>query len=170
MNRVRLTRSTDISFHPALKMCYDLCQEIEKLPASEEETRTVTLAGHLMDHINCLVHGEPIEYLQGSAISFCCDRHGDVGLVSMEIDHCIPHDFIRLHLGCGCRMEQRGTDLNDWKRIRDNEEWCCDAFRTNWPQIHQGLEMAARNGTPTKFDELHFCPWCGQEIDYFKKT
>ena len=37
----------------------------------------------------------------------------------------------------------------------------CPAWSRNWPHIDRGLRMAALNGTPTKADNLKYCPWCG---------
>lgn len=42
---------------------------------------------------------------------------------------------------------------------------CCKAGVINWLRISSGLEMAARNGTPTKFDMPTYCPWCGKRMD-----
>ncbi len=37
--------------HPTHKAIYDLCQEIEKLPASDQQTKVVTLAAKLQDDV-----------------------------------------------------------------------------------------------------------------------
>ena len=43
----------NISKHPLLEQAYNLCREIEKLPASEEQTFVITKASRLVDFINC---------------------------------------------------------------------------------------------------------------------
>ena len=37
----------NINEHPLYKAIYDLCLEIEKLPASEQQTKVVVMAGEL---------------------------------------------------------------------------------------------------------------------------
>lgn len=37
--------------HPTHRAIYDLMQELEKLPASEQQTKCVTLAGYLQTHV-----------------------------------------------------------------------------------------------------------------------
>lgn len=44
---VELRETMNILEHPIYKDIYDLCQEIEKLPASEQETKCVVMAGNL---------------------------------------------------------------------------------------------------------------------------
>ncbi len=44
---VELKETMNILEHPIYKDIYDLCQEIEKLPASEQETKCVIMAGNL---------------------------------------------------------------------------------------------------------------------------
>ena len=43
---------TDISKHPLLKQCYELCLAIEELPASEMQTAAVVKASELMEAID----------------------------------------------------------------------------------------------------------------------
>lgn len=45
----------NISKHPIHKEIYELCLEIEKLPASEQETKVVTMAGELHKSADKLV-------------------------------------------------------------------------------------------------------------------
>jgi len=40
--------------HPFHQAIYDLCQEIEKLPASEQETKVVIMAGELQNRVAAL--------------------------------------------------------------------------------------------------------------------
>ena len=44
---------TDISKHRLLRQAYDLCQAIEELPASEEQTFVITKASQLLSFIQC---------------------------------------------------------------------------------------------------------------------
>ena len=44
---------TDISKHPLLKQAYDLCREIDTLPASVEQTFVVTKASQLLSFLQC---------------------------------------------------------------------------------------------------------------------
>jgi hypothetical protein len=41
----------DILVHPLIRQAYELCQEIEKLPASDQQTKTITKAVALMDAV-----------------------------------------------------------------------------------------------------------------------
>ena len=43
----------NISKHPLLKRAYDLCREIDTLPASEEQTFVVTKASQLLNFLQC---------------------------------------------------------------------------------------------------------------------
>lgn len=46
---------TDISKHPLLKQCYELCLAIEELPASEMQTAAVVKASELMEAIDTAI-------------------------------------------------------------------------------------------------------------------
>ena len=52
----------DILAHPLIRQAYELCQEIEKLPASDQQTRTITKASALMDAVAALTD------LRGTAV------------------------------------------------------------------------------------------------------
>lgn len=45
----------NINEHPIYKDIYELCQEIEKFPPSEQQTKTVTMAGNLQNSASKLV-------------------------------------------------------------------------------------------------------------------
>ena len=43
-------------------------------------------------------------------------------------------------------------------------ERCCKQWNPNIEIFHWRFKMAAMNGTPTKFDEFVYCPWCGKKL------
>jgi hypothetical protein len=45
----------NIDEHPIQRAIYDLCLELEKLPASEEQTKVVVMAGNLSQPVSKLV-------------------------------------------------------------------------------------------------------------------
>lgn len=51
MSTQTITFNGRIDSHPMHKQIYDLMQEIEKLPASEQQTKIITLAGELQNGV-----------------------------------------------------------------------------------------------------------------------
>lgn len=78
----------NINEHPIYKNIYDLCQEIEKLPASEQQTKVVTMASDLEKPAAKLLTA--LREIKQTALSTTDAQKGLAHIVRLCIDAGIP--------------------------------------------------------------------------------
>jgi hypothetical protein len=88
----------DILAHPMIRLAYELCQEIEKFPASDHQTKTVTMAAKLMDAVAALTDlrgtNVPTHVLQSSWGRVATE--GDVEFVNSPPNVIVRHKGVEI--------------------------------------------------------------------------
>ena len=78
----------NINEHPIYKQIYDLCQEIEKLPASEQATKVVIMAGDFEKPVAKLL--SLFREIKSEALNCQDSQKGLAHIVRLCIDAGIP--------------------------------------------------------------------------------
>lgn len=92
--------------HPIYKDIYDLCQEIEKLPASEQETKCVVMASNLEKPAAQLV--DTLREIKRTVLNMMPEN--------------VQRDLARiLRLCIDAGITQKMDELNEWSARRSNE-------------------------------------------------
>lgn len=78
----------NITEHQIYKNIYDLCQEIEKLPASQQQTKVVVMASELEKPASELL--AYLREIKGTALSCTDCRMGLAHIIRLCIDAGIP--------------------------------------------------------------------------------
>jgi hypothetical protein len=102
----------NINEHPIYKAIYELCQEIEKLPASEQQTKVVTMAGALEHPVRQLIEEKDKLFSQ------CIEKNEWSEHLAKQI--CEMEDALGFKQDCTDKDGAFVPTMGPWKeRVRD---------------------------------------------------
>lgn len=122
----------DISKHPLLKQCCDLCQAIEECGASEKLTKAVIMCSELMENLDKelvldkpkLKEGQILELVDGQTIRYDIDDERKEMLLRLKIEDEDEEKIVKLFLEAFSLRKRKGQDYGDsWKSLGSKGEF-----------------------------------------------